>query len=86
MTKRAARRGRAIAKALARKSKDRLLEAIAASDWHSQEKYARARLGFSSQSLSAYRGGVTACPRDVADKVQKDFGIGYDYWPLGVVD
>jgi hypothetical protein len=74
------RRGKAIAKGHAAKSKDRLWLAIIESKWGSQEVYAKKRLGVSPGSLSAYRSGDTPCPRPVADKVRKDFGIGDDYW------
>lgn len=80
------RRGKAIAKAHAAKSKDRLWQAIVASKWGSQERYARERLKVSPGSLSAYRSGATPCPRPVAAKVLADFGIGEDYWPADVVD
>lgn len=80
------RRGKAIAKAKAAKSDDRLWSAIVKSKWGSQETYAKKRLGVSPGSLSAYRSGNTPCPRPVAAKVAADFGIGDDYWPGGVVD
>lgn len=81
-----ARRGRAIAKGKAAKSRDRLLIAISESKWRSQEDYARERLQVSPGALSGYRSGRMPCPRRVADLVRKDFGIGYDYWRRGVVD
>lgn len=80
------RRGKAIAKAKAAKSDDRLWAAIVKSKWGSQEVYAKKRLGVSPGSLSAYRSGSTPCPRPVAAKVAADFGIGPDYWKGGVVD
>jgi hypothetical protein len=80
------RRGKAIAKAKAAKSDDRLWAAIVKSKWGSQEVYAKKRLGVSPGSLSAYRSGNTPCPRPVAAKVLADFDIGDDYWTGGVVD
>ena len=79
------RRGRAIAASKNAKTKDKLLRAITASQWGSQERYAKERLRISPPSLAAYRNGTTACPATVAAKVLADFGIGHDYWPLGVV-
>jgi hypothetical protein len=80
------RRGKAIAAAKNAKTKDKLLKAITASQWGSQERYARHRLGISPPALTGYRNGSTPCPRIVADRVLKDFGIAHDYWPAGVVN
>lgn len=81
------RRGVAISKGKAAKSKDRLLEAISASSkWHSQDEYARTRLRISPSALVGYRKGDYPCPVPVAMKVSEDFGISYDYWPKGVVN
>jgi hypothetical protein len=74
------RRGKAIAKGHAAKSGDPLWKAITASKWGSQERYARDRLGVSPGSLSAYRSGATPCPRSVAQRIEKDLGVGLDYW------
>lgn len=80
------RRGKAIAKAKASKSDDRLWKAIVQSRWGSQERYAKERLKVSPGSLSAYRSGNTPVPRAVVRQVEKDFDIGADYWPGSIVD
>jgi hypothetical protein len=80
-----ARRGRAVSAAVAAKSKDPLLKAIAASQWRTQANYALRRLKITSQALSQYRTGVRSTPRYVAIAVEKDFGIPPTYWKA-VVD
>lgn len=83
------RRGKAIAKGHAAKSGDPLWMAITTSEWGSQERYARKRLGISPGSLSAYRSGATPCPKSVALRIEKDLGVGLDYWskpPRSLVD
>lgn len=80
-----ARRGRAIARARNANTTDPLLQAITASKWGSQEQYARQRLKIPASSLAGYRSGAYSCPRPIADKILKDFGIPHDYWMSGVV-
>jgi hypothetical protein len=80
------RRGQQIAKGRAAKSKDPLLIAIAASEWGSQDVYAPQALKVSASMLVGYRKGAYPMPRRLADRIKRDFGIGYDYWRGGIVE
>lgn len=79
------RRGQAVAKARAKKNGSPVALAISASPWKNQTEYARA-LGISQPGLSRYISGSLPCPRNIADRVKADFGLGDDVWPGGVVD
>ena len=79
------RRGRAVAVAKARKSTSPVRAAIVASQWKTLGAYAP-RCKVSQGTLSKYINGDLSCPAPVADRVKKDFGLGYDVWPKGVVE
>jgi exosome complex RNA-binding protein Csl4 len=75
-----ARRGRAVAAAVAAKSRDRVLLAIVASEWRTQASYARKRLGVTPAALGFYRTGAVAIPRALAEIVRGDLGIPLSHW------
>lgn len=84
-----ARRGRAIAKSRLdereeRKGKDKIRTALVAK-WGSQARAAKA-LGVSTASLVAYLDGVTACPRRVAFRAQREADVAPTLWPGGLAD
>jgi hypothetical protein len=83
-----ARRGRAIGAARARDSEDPRRQAIAATKWGSQRKYAKDRLGISASALTGYLDGAYPIPRKHAAKVEADCGLPADTrtWPKGIVD
>lgn len=79
------RRGVAVARGKAAKSKSVVAKAITASSFHTLTAYAR-HLRISQPALSRYINGGLPCPRFVADAVKADFGLDHKVWPKGVVD
>lgn len=75
-----ARLGRAVAAARASKSKDRVLLAIVASEWRTQARYAKERLGVTPSALGFYRTGSIAIPRTLAEIIRGDLGIPLSHW------
>lgn len=78
-------RAHAIARGVAERSEDELQLAAVNSKWKSLRKYTEARLRVNHSSLSGYATGKRPCPRDVADAIKRDLGVGYGYWKKGVV-
>lgn len=97
-----ARRGRGVARAYAKKSKNWLYTAIEedlmgsslnedgipvpAPRWRSGADYAERSLKVSQSALTGYLLGRTAVPRRVDTRVAKDFPLAKRRWPKGVVD
>ena len=81
-----ARRGRAVARAVAEDADDDMLRAFSASRWGSAAVYARDELKIAPSSLTHYRKGVSPCPRWVDERIRRDFPKLRVRWPKGVVD